>query len=135
MELTAKVGGPLVGVRILDCDHREMFEAITDLKARVQADEDPRRTSSLLRRLARFTQSHFSLEDGMMAATKFPGATPHRLHHQNLMRQIRELVSRSRRGELGLNGQSLSMLEALHVDHVEEDDVSYGHWLNGEGRN
>ena len=96
-------------------------------------DVDPRRTSSLLSKLAEFTLTHFALEEGMMAATKFPGMALHRLHHQRLAEHAAALASRHKRGGLVLDSDSLSFLLELHANHVQQDDLHYGLWLNAIG--
>jgi hemerythrin-like metal-binding protein len=130
LDLTTSKGELSVGVKILDCDHRVLFETIKELQAAAVTDADPRRTGSLLRKLADFTLTHFALEEGMMAATKFPGMDLHRLHHQRITEQVTVLASRYKRGGLPLDSDSLSVLSELHANHVRSDDLHYGIWLN-----
>ncbi len=130
MDLTTSNGELSVGVKMLDCDHRVLFETIKELQSETLAEGDPRRTSSLLRKLADFTLTHFALEEGMMEATKFPGMALHRLHHQRITEQVATLVSRHKQGGLALDSDSLSFLSQLHADHVQKDDLHYGLWLN-----
>ncbi|MGA3373267.1 MAG: hemerythrin domain-containing protein [Terracidiphilus sp.] len=123
-----------VGVKILDCDHREMTEAIYEIQAAVTADRDPRRTESLLRKLAQFSLTHFALEEGMMAATRFPGLAPHRLNHQRMIERMKTFVSRQEGNGLTLDRNSLHLLAEIHAAHVEQDDLRYGLWLNAVGK-
>ena len=134
MDLTTNNGELSVGVKMLDCDHRTLFETIKELQRMAARDVDPRRTSSLLSKLAEFTLTHFALEEGMMAATKFPGMALHRLHHQRIMEQAARLASDYNRGGLGLDSHSLSFLSELHADHIRNDDLHYGLWLNAMGK-
>jgi len=119
-----------VGVRILDCDHRVLFETINEIHEAAMKDEGRRRTGVLLRRLAGFTQTHFELEEGMMEATRYPGVTQHRLEHQRVMAQMKALVSRHKRGSLPLDRDCLNILSELHAAHVNDGDLRYGLWLN-----
>ena len=134
MNLPTSSGEVSVGVKMLDCDHRALFETIKELQAAASVDVDPRRTSSLLCKLADFTLTHFALEEGMMAATKYPGLDLHRLHHQRLTEQVATLVSRHKQGGQALDSDSLSFLSELHADHVQQDDLHYGLWLNAIGK-
>jgi hemerythrin len=133
MDLNARNGELSVGVRILDCDHRVLFETIREIQAAAAKDEDRRRTGALLRRLAEFTQTHFALEEEIMAATRYPGLARHRLDHQHVMEQMKALVSRHNRRGLPLDRDSLSVLSQLHANHVEDGDLRYGLWLNEIG--
>jgi hemerythrin-like metal-binding protein len=130
MELTARSGELSVGVTILDYDHREMSETIKELQSTVARDGDRSLTSRRLRRLADFTLAHFALEEGMMAVTKYPGRDLHRLHHQRMMQQVKTIAARCKQSSFLLDGSSLSFLQEWHSDHVQNDDLHYGLWLN-----
>jgi hemerythrin len=123
-----------VGVKILDCDHREMTEALYEIHATLTAGEDPRRTGSLLRKLADFSITHFALEEGMMQATKYPGLARHRLNHQRIVEQMRALASRHKRDSLTMDHTAASFLSELHTTHIQQDDLHYGLWLNAIGK-
>jgi hemerythrin-like metal-binding protein len=130
LDLTTSNGELSVGVKMLDCDHRVLFETIKELQVAAGTDSDPRRTGSLLRKLADFTLTHFALEEGMMLATKYPGMDQHRLHHQQITEQLAALASHHKQGGLPLDSDSLSVLSEIHAKHVRSDDLQYGIWLN-----
>ena len=130
VDLTNGNGTLSVGVRILDCDHREQAEAIDELQLAVMRGEDRNRTSLLLQRLADFTLSHFALEEGMMAATKYSGLAAHHLHHQRMMECLNAIQLRHKRDGMTMNDQALGYLQELHSTHVQSDDLHYGLWLN-----
>jgi hemerythrin-like metal-binding protein len=132
--LTTSNGELSVGVKILDCDHRALFETIRELQAAARSDADPCHTSSLLHKLTEFALTHFALEEGMMLATKYPGMVLHRLHHQRLTEHVAVLASRHNRDGLPLNSEALSLISELHADHIQQDDLHYGLWLNAIGK-
>jgi hemerythrin len=133
LDVTAGNDDMSVGVKILDCDHREMTEALYEMQRELTAGEDPRRSESLLRKLANFSLTHFALEEGMMLATRYPGLARHRLNHRRMIERMKALVSRHRRGGLTLDRNSLSFLSELHTTHIQQDDLHYGLWLNEIG--
>ncbi len=137
MESTAKNGESSVGVRILDCDHRMLFETIGEIQA-AAANENRRRTSALLLRLAGFTQTHFALDEEMMAATRYPGLARHRRDHQRVIERMKAIVSRYNRGGLPQDRESardsLEILSQLHATHVHDGDLRYGLWLTETGK-
>ncbi len=134
MDPRTESGELVVGVRILDCDHREMTEAIMELQTAVEKEVDRSRTNALLRRLAHFTFTHFALEEGMMDATQYPGVNLHSHRHQHMLSQIREIIASHRRGSMELNRDALGSLLEAHSSHVQYDDLLYGHWLNKVGK-
>lgn len=119
-----------VGVGVLDRDHREMSEALQELHAAAATGNKRGRTGSLLRKLARFTLTHFGLEESMMDATRYPGMDLHRLQHRWLTQQIEALIARSNLGSFTLDDRSLRLINASHLAHVQYDDLHYGLWLN-----
>ena len=123
-----------VGVRILDCDHRQMAEVIHELKTASLANRDQSLTVPLLRKLAHFTMNHFAFEEEMMQSTRYPGMAAHRLNHRYLMGKLGMLIARHDRRELPLASSSLSFLHEWHINHVHSDDMHYGLWLNAMGK-
>jgi hemerythrin len=134
MALITASGKLSIGVKILDCDHREMADTINELLTAVEADQDRSLTGPLLRKLAHFTMTHFALEEGMMQATKYPGSVVHRLNHKRLIGELKSLVSRHTQEGKALNPTALNFLSEWHGDHLQNDDLHYGHWLNQMGR-
>jgi len=134
LDLAARNSELSVGVRILDCDHRVLFETLHEIHAAVMKDESRRQTGVLLRRLTGFTQTHFELEEGMMEATRYPEVNQHRRDHQRVMEQMKALVSRHNRRGLPLDSDCLHILSELHAAHVEDGDLRYGLWLNRTGK-
>jgi len=130
MDLIPGTGDTVVGVKLLDCDHREMAEAIMELQEATGLEKDQSHTASLLRKLSHFTLTHFALEEGMMSATRYPGVNLHRLHHQRMMEQLREVVAIHNRGRHAMNREWLGALADWHTMHIDHDDLQYGHWLN-----
>jgi hemerythrin len=111
-----------------------MSEAIQELQTKVIGNQDRSLTGRLLRKLAHVTLTHFALEEGMMAATRYPELVLHRLNHQRMMERLRSLVACHKRGSLTLNSHSLGFLSEWHSAHVEDDDLNYGLWLNRTGK-
>jgi len=131
MDLRTGNSESIVGVRILDCDHREITEAILELQESAATQQDRGRVSSLLNKLRHFTSVHFALEEGMMAATRYPKLALHRLHHQRMMEHMRKLLPRFDGAHPVLQNEALGCLAEWHTSHVQSDDLHYGHWLNG----
>ena len=122
-----------VGVRILDCDHRQMAEVIHELKTASLANRDQSLTVPLLRKLAHFTMNHFAFEEEMMQSTRYPGMAAHRLNHRHLMGKLGALIAHHDRGGHPLASNSLRFLHEWHIGHVHSDDMHYGLWLNAMG--
>jgi hemerythrin len=122
-----------VGVRLLDLDHRELAIVIGELRAAVFKNQDRSLTGPLLHKLTDFSQTHFGLEEGMMSATRYPRLKEHCANHQQMMEQLGALVERCEQSDAALNGQALNFLTEWHTLHLENHDLSFGHWLSDCG--
>jgi hemerythrin-like metal-binding protein len=129
MDLTAH-GGEL-GIILLDRDHKKIAELLLEINFNAVKDGDPSRQVRRLKELARLTRSHFLLEEGMMAATKYPGLAVHTLRHEWMMEQIRGLTAYWSRERDALTRGPMGLLWESHIAHVEGEDRAYGLWLNG----
>ncbi len=130
MDFMTSTAESTIGIRLLDCDHRMMSEALYDLNEELLKQENRNRIGSLLRKVARFNRNHFQLEESMMAATRYPGLALHRIHHKWLVSQMSSLIADYSRGGLILDQSSVSFLSRAHSIHVEKDDLDFGEWLN-----
>jgi hemerythrin-like metal-binding protein len=131
MRRTASGDSPSVGVKMLDRDHRELSEILREIQSQIAVGAAGRMTSRIFGDLLRATRSHFSLEEEMMAATKFPGLAVHRLRHQWMTDQIESLAVRDGSQGLILDEPILQLFSESHLTHVHTEDLNYGLWLNG----
>ena len=129
MDLEHKAAEFSVGIKLLDCDHREQFETIAGIQELIAGDFDRKRVAVLLRKLAAFTLSHFAMEEGMMIATNYPGLIRHSLQHQRMSVHLSELASSIGSGALPVSPNSLKLLPQWHLAHVRNEDLAYGEWL------
>ena len=118
-----------VSIRLLNVDHREIEGLIDQLQAAIAVGPDKDRVTRLLRQLSDFTRTHFALEEGMMAATEYPGTSTHRRRHQQLQQQLDGFVSLYSKGSLTLSMESLSFLFVWYAAHSQNEDAHYTDWL------
>lgn len=123
--------GLIPGVKMIDRDHREMSEVLQEIRNQIATGKPRNETNRLLSELALVTRSHFALEEGMMAATDYPGTVLHRLRHQWMMDQIKALTSCPGRKDLVLAVPLLELFSESHVAHMNTEDLGFGLWLNG----
>ncbi len=129
MELSSQ--GHDLGIKMIDRDHREISELLMEINFNAARDENAARKIRRLRGLERVTRSHFLLEEVMMAETKYPGLALHRLRHQWMMEQIRQLAAYWDREKSPLTREPMGQLWESHIAHVENEDQAYGLWLDG----
>ena len=80
-----------------------------------------------------YTRTHFTDEERMMAAAKYPRLADHRLKHRELIKQVEEYAARHNRGEISVNLQLMTFLRDWLTNHIQKVDHEYGPWLNEHG--
>jgi hemerythrin-like metal-binding protein len=118
-----------VGVEKLDEQHHVLFEILNDLHAAMMKGNAQSITASLLKNLVEYTRTHFTIEEGLMARTGYPGIDAHRVQHRALIKQVESYADRFERGEITLNLHLLNFLRDWLTNHIHE----YGPWMNERG--
>lgn len=122
-----------LGIKMIDRDHQEISGLLLEINFNAARDEDTDRKIRRLCDLSRVTRSHFLLEEVMMAETNYPGLILHRLRHQWMMEQIRQLAAYWGRQKNALTREPMALLWESHIAHIESEDRSYSLWLHGTG--
>lgn len=122
-----------VGVQSLDGQHTGLFDILNELHAAMMKGQSQAAIGTLLKKLVRYTQDHFSAEEAMMAKTSYPGLAQHRAKHKELTNQVNEFVARYERGENSLTVSLLNFLRDWLTNHIQHEDALYGPWLSEHG--
>ncbi len=122
-----------VGVQTMDDQHTVLFETLNDLHDAMMKGKAQSLAGPLLRKLVEYTREHFSAEEAMMAAARYPGLADHHVKHRDLTRQVEEYVARYERGEITLNLHLLNFLRDWLTNHIQKVDQEYGPWLKDHG--
>jgi hemerythrin len=122
-----------VGVRAIDAQHAGLVETLNELHGAMMKGHASSIAGDLLHKLVDYTHGHFSAEEKMMAATRYPGLTLHSAKHRDLTRQVEEFVGRYERGEVRINLELLTFLSDWLTTHILKEDREYGPWLNEHG--
>jgi hemerythrin len=88
---------------------------------------------TLLHTLAAYTREHFTAEEAMMEAAKYPALAAHRIKHKELTKQVEEYVTRYEKGDITLSIQLAGFLSEWLTKHIQSTDQEYGPWLNEHG--
>ncbi len=122
-----------VGVKSLDGQHTVLFDTLNDLHAAMMKGQAQTMTGPILRKLVDYTRTHFKAEEGMLAASKYPGLAAHCKLHADLMKQVEDYSARFERGEITLNLHLINFLRDWLTNHIQKTDHEYGPWLNDHG--
>ena len=122
-----------VGVKSIDDQHLVLFETINDLHAAMLKGQSRSVVGPLLHTLVDYTIQHFTAEEALMEAAKYPALATHRIKHKELTKQVQEYVTRYESGDITISIQLSSFLSEWLTKHIQSTDQEYGPWLNEHG--
>jgi hemerythrin-like metal-binding protein len=122
-----------VGVKTLDSQHTVLFGILNKLHEAMMKGRAQDLTGPLLHKLVDYTRNHFSAEETMMAAAKYPGLADHRAKHRDLTKEVEDYLARFDRGDASVNLHLLKFLRDWLTNHIQSTDHEYGPWLNEHG--
>lgn len=118
-----------VGVPSLDSQHTVLFDILNDLHAAMLKGQAQSLTGPLLRNLLQYTNTHFTAEEALMTATKYPEVAEHKIKHRDLVKQVEDYIARFEKGEITLSLHLLDFVRDWLTNHILKVDKQYGPWL------
>jgi hemerythrin-like metal-binding protein len=122
-----------VGVQKIDSQHTVLFTILNDLHAAMMKGQAQSLTGPLLHKLADYTHTHFSDEEAMMAAARYPGLADHKLKHRELVKQVEDYILLYDKGVVTLNMKLLDFLSDWLTSHIQKVDMDYSACLVKHG--
>jgi methyl-accepting chemotaxis protein len=121
-------------VSSMDAQHRRFFEIINQLHASMREGRSRQNIASLVSELVRYTEYHFSAEERLMEAHRYPGLNEQKAAHARFVAQVQELDRRVQSGEVTVAADALNMVRDWLVNHIMKMDQKYGPHLSERGR-
>ena len=122
-----------VGVKALDGQHTKLFEILNNLHAAMMKGQARSVTGPLLHELIGYAHNHFTEEEKIMTAAKYPALTDHKVLHADLVKQVQDFAVRYDLGEIALGHDLFNFLRDWLATHIQKEDRQYGPWLNQHG--
>jgi len=124
-----------VGIEAIDREHRELFKHISKLIDALHQSKGTEEVAATLRFLALYADSHFAMEESLMAAHRYPGAADHAKEHAHFRATFSVLAAR-----LQSEGPSAALAMEVNnkicnwlVRHVLGTDQPLAAHLRGKG--
>lgn len=83
-----------VGDEIIDRDHRYLFSLVNTVELALRDDERADVLRLVLDQLVEYTADHFAREEQIQLRIQYPKYVQHKVEHQRITREIRELQTR-----------------------------------------
>jgi hemerythrin len=121
----------LIGIDIVDAQHRSLFESLNTLS---QAIQDGVTEDALMLQLALIAQRtifHFHTEEELMKAHHYPRRTVHGAEHLDLILKVREIQYTSAKGQ-SVTMDTTRFLAEWFGHHVLSLNMDYAAYIRSE---
>ena len=122
-----------VGIRLIDIDHRNLFEIINTLHAGIVRGLSGKALNIALAGLIRYVDEHFEREENLMREYQYPDFERHRDAHREMIRAVYAIrkIQTSDPASIDL-GRLMEFLGDWLKQHVLSADRDYVPYLRGE---
>lgn len=129
------IWGPMfeVGVQEIDRQHRTLFDQANILAEAVVQGKGPESLGAIFNELVRYTQTHFTLEEQLMAQHGYPATAEHKAGHQELVRQVSEYRQAFIAGDSAIIDKMLQFFTSWLSRHIMEVDKVLAQHLKQKG--
>ncbi|HWQ08907.1 MAG TPA: bacteriohemerythrin [Holophaga sp.] len=120
-----------VGHPKVDEQHKSLVKAVNDLHDAMKQGKGKDELGRVLHFLADYTATHFQTEEGLMQRGAYPGYSAHKAIHEDLLKQVADLVSRFDSGQSVMTIKVMDFLNEWLVRHILGEDVRLAKFLGG----
>jgi len=115
------------GVKIIDDQHKGLVDLINDMYNHVTGNglQEHDYFNRVIQELVNYVKVHFSTEEKIMTATKFPGLTDHKKEHEAFIRTVVENIRDYEAGKRYTLSTFSRFLKDWVLSHIAMIDKQY----------
>lgn len=113
----------LIGVEIIDSQHKDLISIINSVFQAVRNNEKEDKINSLLSWLREYTVHHFNSEEEYMAEIGYPKLGKHSQKHALLKKKVKEFQSARFHHEDISSNEIKGLLSEWLLNHILEEDM------------
>jgi len=114
--------GYLLGVPIIDSEHKALFALADELSESIIHGDNTRTQKNLLTRFSNALSTHFEHEEGLMAHYRYPDMEDHADEHRTFAAQILKLKQRLDAGAITLPPDAMQTVRTWFDRHIRRND-------------
>ena len=122
-----------VNIATIDNQHRELVNILNRLFVAVAKREGEKVIAGILDALMSYTQTHFTLEERLMAQAKYKDLPAHKEEHKKLIGQLDHLCKKHLVEDKPIYFEMLSFLKTWLKEHIQGVDKKYSAALQQAG--
>jgi len=124
-------GSLIVGVDIVDAQHKYLFEIINNMQAKLVRGEYALALSHGLDSMRTYARFHFEAEERLLEQHEYPGLAAHKEAHRQFQDEVQSLARQEPTQQLA--ERALGYLLVWLVAHIQTEDGRYGPYLAERG--
>jgi len=122
-----------INVKKIDEQHKRLFEILNVLHNAMLNGKSKKVIGKALAELAEYTISHFTDEEEYMKQYDYPGYTLHKKEHDELLKQITEVLRNFDSGKGTLSMSTMYFLKDWLYKHIINTDLLYANYFRNRG--
>ena len=122
-----------VNIACFDKDHQQLFQIINELHDGMKAGHGKDVLQSVLTKLLRYTEEHFTREEAAMKSRGFPQLSTHLQEHRSFCAKMKKFSDQHKAGTLAITVDMLEFLTQWLARHIVGADQQYSEFLNARG--
>ncbi len=115
--------------RMMDEQHRKLFDLVNELHEAMKAGQAKTVISRVLDQLVTYTRSHFDSEERALAAVAYPDLAAHVSEHRKLTETVHKLQQEVKAGTVGVTIELMDFLQQWLTNHIMKVDRKYAPFL------
>jgi hemerythrin len=123
-----------VFVAEIDDEHKEIFQALSNLQRALDSPGSPPEIQDLTQRLVSFIAGHFAHEERLLRAARYTSLRWHKQAHDHARRRVGELVTRIEHEDAKAGPELVAYLTSWLNDHTRLADRMMGAFLRNQQR-
>ncbi len=121
------------GHALIDQQHKELLAQFQTLLVAIHENHPEDRIPGLLKYLADYVESHFSMEEAAMQETGYPWFKGHKAIHDGMRARVVQLVDGFRNDPTTMTEEVIDFLTDWLLRHINEEDRRMAKHLHQSG--
>jgi hemerythrin len=113
----------------VDAEHKVLVDLINQLHAAMLSGKAQQTMSKILSELLRYTENHFTYEEGLLAQRRYSALAAHKQQHAGFTKQVRDLDTAYKAGQISISIDTLQFLKNWLTSHILSSDQAYAREL------
>ena len=119
---------------VVDTQHEHLFRMVNELHATILEEKGHDIIGPILEQLAGYVMEHYRSEEALMTQVRYPGFAEHKRKHEELTKEVKDLVKKYRSRQVTLTLTLSKFLANWLQHHIKEEDMALIRYCQSQPR-